>query len=264
MALRTSTAQLSRRMSQAVMGSAGSQRTSALVDLSRSPSASRCFATAHTHRVVQTSAGSKGPTAMVFLNMGGPSTVDEVGDFLSRLFVCCLISNFSGQPLADGRLLHLGRWRLDTPWSSARVPRALDFKTTDSQDPKAVRSHRRRLSHPKMVRIPKRRNVQDPRRDIARDSPAPTLRCLSICRPSHRGDVQQVIGRRIWQRQGRSGRSLHTIPPVLLFHDGEQPERALEVEATTGKQRRQPYCPCRGRLHRLECYRQMAGPSRPS
>lgn len=24
---------------------------------------------------------------MVFLNMGGPSTVDEVGDFLSRLFV---------------------------------------------------------------------------------------------------------------------------------------------------------------------------------
>jgi hypothetical protein len=26
-------------------------------------------------------------TAMVFLNMGGPSTTDEVGDFLSRLFV---------------------------------------------------------------------------------------------------------------------------------------------------------------------------------
>jgi protoheme ferro-lyase len=31
--------------------------------------------------------GSKGPTAMVFLNMGGPSTTDEVEDFLSRLFV---------------------------------------------------------------------------------------------------------------------------------------------------------------------------------
>jgi hypothetical protein len=30
---------------------------------------------------------SKGPTAVVFLNMGGPSTTDEVGDFLSRLFV---------------------------------------------------------------------------------------------------------------------------------------------------------------------------------
>ena len=28
-----------------------------------------------------------GPTAVVFLNMGGPSTTDEVGPFLSRLFV---------------------------------------------------------------------------------------------------------------------------------------------------------------------------------
>ncbi len=35
------------------------------------------------HPVTQTSS----PTAMVFLNMGGPGTVDEVGDFLSRLFV---------------------------------------------------------------------------------------------------------------------------------------------------------------------------------
>jgi hypothetical protein len=30
---------------------------------------------------------SKGPTAIVFLNMGGPSTTSEVGDFLSKLFV---------------------------------------------------------------------------------------------------------------------------------------------------------------------------------
>jgi ferrochelatase len=32
-------------------------------------------------------AGSKGPTAMVFMNMGGPSTTDEVHGFLSALFV---------------------------------------------------------------------------------------------------------------------------------------------------------------------------------
>lgn len=38
--------------------------------------------------VTQNAAGSKGPTAMVFMNMGGPSTVDEVGSFLSNLFVC--------------------------------------------------------------------------------------------------------------------------------------------------------------------------------
>lgn len=31
--------------------------------------------------------GKKGPTAIVFLNMGGPSKTSEVGDFLSRLFV---------------------------------------------------------------------------------------------------------------------------------------------------------------------------------
>jgi hypothetical protein len=37
--------------------------------------------------VTQTTIGSKGPTAMVFMNMGGPSTTDQVGDFLSRLFV---------------------------------------------------------------------------------------------------------------------------------------------------------------------------------
>ncbi|KAF4333160.1 ferrochelatase [Fusarium beomiforme] len=47
------------------------------------------------HPVTQDATGSKGPTAMVFLNMGGPSTTDEVGDFLSRLF-------------ADGDLIPLG------------------------------------------------------------------------------------------------------------------------------------------------------------
>ncbi|KAI9794130.1 MAG: ferrochelatase hem15 [Piccolia ochrophora] len=45
---------------------------------------------------MQHKAGSKGPTAMVFMNMGGPSTTDEVGTFLSRLF-------------ADGDLIPLGR-----------------------------------------------------------------------------------------------------------------------------------------------------------
>ncbi|KAF2112650.1 hypothetical protein BDV96DRAFT_580132 [Lophiotrema nucula] len=40
--------------------------------------------------------GSKGPTAVMFMNMGGPSTTDEVGGFLSRLF-------------ADADLIPLGR-----------------------------------------------------------------------------------------------------------------------------------------------------------
>lgn len=46
--------------------------------------------------VTQDVTSSKGPTAMVFMNMGGPSTTDEVGDFLSRLF-------------ADADLIPLGR-----------------------------------------------------------------------------------------------------------------------------------------------------------
>ncbi|CAN8102839.1 unnamed protein product [Discula destructiva] len=60
--------------------------------------AARCLATVHTPPVTQNSAGSKGPTAMVFMNMGGPSTTDQVGDFLSRLF-------------ADGDLIPLGRFQ---------------------------------------------------------------------------------------------------------------------------------------------------------
>lgn len=38
-------------------------------------------------QVTQDATSSKGPTAIVFMNMGGPSTTDEVGGFLSRLFV---------------------------------------------------------------------------------------------------------------------------------------------------------------------------------
>src|SRR4051794_31414431 len=54
-----------------------------------------CMATA-SPPVTQDSTSKRGPTAMVFMNMGGPSTTDEVGDFLSRLF-------------SDGDLIPLGR-----------------------------------------------------------------------------------------------------------------------------------------------------------
>lgn len=42
---------------------------------------------AATPPVTQDSTSSKGPTAMVFMNMGGPASTDQVGPFLSRLFV---------------------------------------------------------------------------------------------------------------------------------------------------------------------------------
>ncbi|KAK5097666.1 ferrochelatase hem15 [Exophiala xenobiotica] len=46
--------------------------------------------------VTQDTTSKRGPTAMVFMNMGGPATTDEVGGFLSRLF-------------SDGDLIPLGR-----------------------------------------------------------------------------------------------------------------------------------------------------------
>nr|OQO20148.1 hypothetical protein B0A51_10959 [Rachicladosporium sp. CCFEE 5018] len=47
----------------------------------------RSFATpAATPTITQQKTGSQGPTAMVFMNMGGPATTDEVSGFLSRLF----------------------------------------------------------------------------------------------------------------------------------------------------------------------------------
>ncbi|KAL2058176.1 hypothetical protein ABVK25_001794 [Lepraria finkii] len=61
----------------------------------RSPPRRRSMATL-VPPVTQDATSSKGPTAMVFMNMGGPSTTDEVGSFLSRLF-------------ADADLIPLGR-----------------------------------------------------------------------------------------------------------------------------------------------------------
>ncbi|KAJ2990624.1 hypothetical protein NUW58_g2852 [Xylaria curta] len=74
-------------------------------------SQTRAFATP-VPPVTQNAAGSKGPTAMVFLNMGGPSTVDEVEDFLRRLF-------------QDGDLIPLGRLQnyIGTFISTRRTPK---------------------------------------------------------------------------------------------------------------------------------------------
>ncbi|KAI1312446.1 hypothetical protein F5Y03DRAFT_237447 [Xylaria venustula] len=91
MAARHSVAHLSRRAAGAVSCSPLRTPWPARDVLSQT----RTFATP-VPPVTQNAAGSKGPTAMVFLNMGGPSTVDEVGDFLKRLF-------------QDGDLIPLGR-----------------------------------------------------------------------------------------------------------------------------------------------------------
>ncbi|KAI1095981.1 ferrochelatase-domain-containing protein [Rostrohypoxylon terebratum] len=104
MATRHSVAQLSRR-------AASASNSPLSLRLSKSALQTRTFATP-VPPVTQNSVGSKGPTAMVFLNMGGPSTLNEVGDFLSRLF-------------ADGDLIPLGRLQnyIGPLISSRRTPK---------------------------------------------------------------------------------------------------------------------------------------------
>lgn len=93
MALRQSACRLSRKASQAVTPSLASKPSQFLPTPKISQFQARSLASV-AHPVTQNSDGSKGPTAMVFLNMGGPSTVDEVGDFLSRLFVCPPLASY--------------------------------------------------------------------------------------------------------------------------------------------------------------------------
>lgn len=90
-ALRQSRRQLSRALSRqtpASLFAATNLRSSPSLAVSVAPTTiqTRCLATP-VPPVTQNATGSKGPTAMVFLNMGGPSTTEEVHDFLLRLFV---------------------------------------------------------------------------------------------------------------------------------------------------------------------------------
>lgn len=88
MAFRTPITQLTKRASPNTIAKLTSTPTSSLWQRN-SADQSRTFATP-VPPVTQDATGSKGPTAMVFMNMGGPATTDAVGDFLSRLFVCAL------------------------------------------------------------------------------------------------------------------------------------------------------------------------------
>lgn len=102
--------------------------------------------------------GSKGPTAMVFMNMGGPSTTDEVHGFLSMLFVR---HHPSHHYFASSQFI--GRQRFNPSWSPPKLYRPLHRSTKDTQDPETVRRDWRRIANSQMVRISSRRNVQDPR-----------------------------------------------------------------------------------------------------
>lgn len=81
--------QLTKKASQATVSRLTSNVSPATTSLLQrnGTNQSRSFATP-VPPVTQDATGRRGPTAMVLMNMGGPQTTDEVGDFLSRLFVC--------------------------------------------------------------------------------------------------------------------------------------------------------------------------------
>lgn len=81
MALRQPLSQLTKRASPSLISRYTAAPTSSIWQQKKSLAAHAA------PPVTQDATSSKGPTAMVFMNMGGPSTTDEVGDFLSRLFV---------------------------------------------------------------------------------------------------------------------------------------------------------------------------------
>lgn len=85
-----------------------------------------------------------------------------------------------------------------------------------------------------MVRVPSGGDVQDFGQDIPRNGTTQALRRLQIRKPLDGRNVQPAAGRRIRQRKGRSGRGVHTVSSVLVFHDRQQSERAMEVEAKAG------------------------------
>ncbi len=96
MAIRTPCTRLSKSALSSITGSTSSPlKCAAQPSAWHIPAQRRSMATV-IPPVTQSSTSRNGPTAMVFMNMGGPQTVNEVGPFLSRLF-------------ADADLIPLGR-----------------------------------------------------------------------------------------------------------------------------------------------------------
>jgi hypothetical protein len=178
--------------------------------------AARSLATTSPTPTPAPSGGGNG-TAIVLLNMGGPSTVPEVYNFLSRLFVPL-------PPLPPKRCptttnTQPGRRRPDPTRPAPKVPRPPNRPAAGPQNRSAVRHHRRRLTHPALVRASSLRNVQAPRQDPPGDRPAQAVRCVPLRRAANGGYVPaDEEGRR------QEGCGIHAVPAVLVFHHWEQLE----------------------------------------
>ena len=99
------------------------------------------------------------------------------------------------------------RWRSDPPRPPPVLYRAPSLQTPDPEDPGAVCRDWRRIPHSKVVRVPERRDVQDPRQNIAGDGAAQAVRGLPLRRSPDGGDVPEKLFDDGFG-QGRGGRAV--------------------------------------------------------
>ena len=109
--------------------------------------------------VMQSPTSSKGPTALVFMNMGGPSTTKEVGPFLSRLFASPPLSFLSQHmqwpTFVSWALLTSsapGRCRPNPPRSPPTLSWPPHCRSPHPKNPETVLRHWRWLTDPEMVK----------------------------------------------------------------------------------------------------------------
>ncbi len=121
----------------------------------------RSMASVVTPPVTQDATSSRGPTAMVFMNMGGPSTTAEVGTFLSRLFVWTFLNPIRHSSTFLVLIKSTGRWRSDSTWSPTGLPWPSYFPSPNAQDSETICRHWWWISYTQMVGISIRRNVQN-------------------------------------------------------------------------------------------------------
>lgn len=100
-------------------------------------------------------------TAVVFLNMGGPSTTDEVGDFLTRLFVRTPIPHHHHHPTHTSQVTYQTNTFYITDRRRHNLPRPLpipnrhpNLQTPHPNNPIPLPRYRRRLTDSQMVRVP--------------------------------------------------------------------------------------------------------------
>ncbi|KAJ6155711.1 Ferrochelatase [Penicillium chermesinum] len=122
--------------------------------------------------VTQDATGAKGPTAMVFMNMGGPSTTNEVHDFLSRLF-------------SDGDLIPLGRLQ---SYMGPLIARRRTPKIQQQYSDIGGGSPIRKWSEYQCEEMCKILDQISPR-----DCAAQTLCCLSLCGPADRDHKAKTL-----------------------------------------------------------------------